>query len=182
MRTLGHQHQPHPKSPMKSKRSRTTIWLTLPLAAGLALTSFAAIQDQGEPITPTAAEPGQSAEDLNHEMFEKNMKGLMRGQKALRKLIADPTANQAAIMTTLETMEKNAVAVYSLTPPKPEEELSEPEWALYRITYKAQIVEMQATLLRLQMAALRTDEEALQDGYKALQAHKKEGHDQFKFD
>ena len=174
---------------MKNSRSRTSIWLLLPLAAGLALTSFSAIQEgdaDSEPVIQDhesgSQKAGQLSAEENHERFEKSMKDLNRGQKSLRRLLGDARANQAAILSILENMESQALIVYQLTPPKPETEMTGPEWELHKIGYKSGILEMQATLLRMQMAALRADSDTLNKQYQALQANKKEGHDKYKFD
>ena len=163
---------------MKRTSLFAPLLLSLPLAAGLVLTSFATTQ---EAVTPDGA-PTQSAEQYDHKKFETHMKGLMRGQKAVRRLLKDSGANQAAILKTLEGMEKDVVAAYQLVPPRPEQELSDADWALYRLGFKAEMLETQAALLRMQMAAHRKDDEGLKKEYKALGDSKKRGHDKYKFD
>ncbi len=118
------------------------------------------------------------AHDQEPTALQQAMDTLKGGQRALKKLIADPAENQVALMNTLGEMEHAALAALSERPPATEER---PEAdALWLVGYKRQIATLLQTVLTLEDAALRADADALADAYTQLGEVKKTGHERFR--
>ncbi len=104
---------------------------------------------------------------------------LKKEQRSLRKLIADPAANEEAILTSLRKMERATLTAIAEAPPHPEA-LSGKKLALYNVGYRQTMATMLGTLLNMQKAALGGDGAALKKGYDELNASKEAGHQEYR--
>ncbi|HPF15695.1 MAG TPA: hypothetical protein PLJ12_15630, partial [Planctomycetota bacterium] len=160
----------------------------LPFLALLALNPASPSQDP----TPTPQQKGErpqrrgehqegaEGKHEKHNKLEDAMDGMKDAQRALRGLLADPATNQKDILRALLAMESACATAFAQEPPRPEAKLSDQEWALYVISFKSSLLELQRTILDMQANAWKNDAEALKKGYEALNADKKKGHDKFK--
>ncbi|MCA9001934.1 MAG: hypothetical protein KDB61_08430 [Planctomycetes bacterium] len=141
-------------------------------------------QDQGEHRRPERAERGEHAEhgEGEHSPLENSMKVLQRSMKAMRPMLADFENNQANIVRALSAMEGAMIQSLGQTPPRPEGEMSEGEWAEYQIRYRQGMTASLALLLETELAALKGDAATVTANLRQLNESKKKGHDAFKQD
>ncbi|MDF1839629.1 MAG: hypothetical protein P1V35_17310, partial [Planctomycetota bacterium] len=120
--------------------------------------------------------------DHEHTKLQLGMKNLQRGMKAMRPMLRDFEGNQATIITTLESMESSLVEGFAETPPRPEKEMTDSEWAQYQVMYKQKLHSTLGALLEMELAAHKGDGETVITKYRELGRHKKDGHGTFKLD
>jgi hypothetical protein len=154
------------------------IQSTLPAIALLALTAAL-------PLFTASAAPLESGSVLefgdDDSPLHEAMESLKGGQRAVKKLIADPVANHDELMATLRSMESATMTALASTPKAPED-LSGKALELFNVDFKSEIATLLQNILALQTATLNGDAAALASGYEALSATKKSGHDKFRVD
>jgi len=105
------------------------------------------------------------------------MDELQAGQRRLRKLVSDPAQKDECVQV-VRNMQRNAIDALSLAPAAPET-LAGSAADAYRIGYKKKIVQLVDELLSLELAVIEGRTDDATGHYKALGAHKKEGHDTY---
>ena len=110
--------------------------------------------------------------------LQEAMGRLQRGLRGLRKLVDDPAANRAELMTVLRDMETALLAGIA-HPPTPRDEVPEGERELWVVAFKSTMTSTLDALLKCQTATLKGDTEALAAAYKTLNENKKRGHDSY---
>ena len=129
--------------------------------------------DPAPPLEVDAQEPEQEPTAL-----QRSMATLKGGQRALKKLIAEPAENRAALMETLGGMEGAALVALRERPPamgeRPEAD------ALWLVGYKRKMATLLQTVLTLEDAVLRADADALAAAYAQLSEIKKAGHGEYR--
>jgi len=151
---------------------------TLPAFALLALTaSVPLFTASAAPVIVSSSVAFDGDEPPLHEAME-TLKG---GQRALKKLISDPAANQEQLMTTLRSMESAALLAIGQTPEAPEG-VTGKALELHQIGYKTQMSKLLTTLLEMQASTVNVDAAALKASYDELSAIKKAGHEAYKLD
>jgi soluble cytochrome b562 len=151
---------------------------TLPAFALLALTASVPLLTASAASVEVRSSVALVDEDSPlHEAME-TLKG---GQRALKKLIGDPAANQEKLMTTLRSME-SAVLVAIGESPKPPEGVTGKALELHQIGYRTQMSKLLTTLLEMQTSTVNADAAALKTSYDELSATKKAGHEAYKID
>lgn len=160
--------------------------LGLPLGGLICLAgawSISAIAPGQEPAPTGQATPQKpEAEEQEHTKLQLGMKNLRRGMKALRPMLGEFDANQADIIKTLESMESSLLEGYSEMPPRPDKEMTDTQWAQYRVAYRQKIHVTLGAMLEMQLAAHKGDGETVIGKYRELGRHKKDGHGTFKLD
>lgn len=160
--------------------------LGLPLAGLICFAgawSLSAAFPAQEPARPERVAPdqGHAAED-EHTALQLSMKTMRRGMKALRPMLADFNANQAAIIKTIESMEGALVASYSEAPPRPEGKMTDSQWIQYQITFRQTLNSTLGTVLSMELAAHKGEADIVIESYRSLGRQKKDGHGSFKLD
>lgn len=133
-----------------------------------------AVAPQPNPVSPLEAD----AQDQEPTTLQRSMETLKGGQRALKKLIAEPAENRAELMKTLGAMEGAALDALRERPPamgeRPEAD------ALWLVGYKRQMATLLQTVLTLEDATLRADAEALAAAYAQLSEVKRAGHEGYR--
>lgn len=111
--------------------------------------------------------------------LEASMAVLKGGQRALRKQIADPKANQEALIANLSEMEAAAHAAIMLTP-KAMASVPKGELSARTVAYKQKMAELLVHILAMEAAALTGDKDSLDVAYKAISETKQSGHENFR--
>ena len=133
--------------------------------------------------SPRGLELDSSAEALAQQdgptALQEAMGVFKTGQRALRKLIDDPKANQDVLMKTLGEMEAATITALGETPKVPEgvDRAGVPLW---KVSYKQAMNTLLGSILDMQAATLKGDATALKAGYDLLGATKKSGHENFR--
>ena len=120
-----------------------------------------------------------SSEKQEASVLEQSMRTFKKGQRALRKLIADLDGNQAAISDTLAGMERAAIHALSELPPEVKA-AAEAEQPLLEVGYKRMMAQLLQTILGMEEATLRGDGSALNAGYDDLGKLKQSGHETYR--
>jgi len=145
--------------------------LPIALSAGLLIPSLV-----GGLLTASQDDAEQETSAL-----EESMGTLKRGQRGLKKLIAEPAENQAKLMEMLISMEAASLIAMTAKPPEPKD-LSETDLALWHVGYRQTLTNLLGTILTMEDATLRTDAKALAAAYKELGKTKKAGHEEYQQD
>lgn len=145
--------------------------LPIALSAGLLIPSMV-----GGLLTASQDDAEQETSAL-----EESMGTLKRGQRGLKKLIAEPAENQAKLMEMLISMEAAALTAMQAMPPEPKD-LPETDLALWHVGYRHTLTNLLGTILTMEDATLRGDAKALAAAYKELGKTKKAGHEEYQQD
>ena len=133
-------------------------------------------------LDPSAPTKGQDAKASSAKEgptpFQEAMGQLQRGQRSLRKLVADPNTHRDALMESLTGMEA-ALLVCIANPPAPGDKVPADGHALWVVHAKASLTKTLSSVLDCQEATLKGDGEALSAAYNSLKQHKKDGHESF---
>lgn len=142
------------------RRTRTLLipLLVAGLAAGTALTS----SPQDDEPTP----------------LQEAMGGLQKGQRAMRRMVKDPVANEDALLGTISQMQGHALRAFSLPPDPPDGE----DARAWRIGFQRSQLQVLDALLETELAVHGGDAQAAQAGYARLGEIKKAGHDKYQPD
>ncbi|MCP5023455.1 MAG: hypothetical protein GY930_17010 [bacterium] len=136
-------------------------------------------QDTGaDPSAPDRTEHAQE----EHTPLQLSMKSMSRNMKAMRPLLSDLAANQAAIIKAIDAVEVAMIQGLSLVPPRPEKEMTDLEWAQYETSFHQGIHASLGLVLKMKMAALADDADTVIENYKNLRRGKKDGHGTYKMD
>lgn len=157
----------------------------LPLAALTCLLGAWTVSAAGpaqEPAPDRAATEPVVQDKEEHTPLQLGMKNLNRGMKAMRPMLKDFEGNQATIIKTLETMESSLLEAFAQTPPRPEGEMTDSQWAQYKIGYRQKLNGAMGVLLEMELAAHKGDAAAVIQNYRNLGRHKKDGHGSYKLD
>lgn len=158
--------------------------VTLPALALLALTAAAPayVATASNSVASNGAASNHAAVDGDdHEALEEAMETLKAGQRAVKKAMGDPAANEAELMKHLEAMEAATLTAIPLKAEAPDG-LAGKDLARWKVGYRAEMVKLLTQILAMQDATLAGDAAALQKGYDALVEVKKTGHEDFRVD
>ena len=111
--------------------------------------------------------------------LQEAMQVLKGGQRSVKKLIKDPAANEAELLTTLASMESAILTALAEDAPHPDG-MSGKDLALFNVGYKGGMVTLFQHVLALEEAALNQDADALKTAYDELSLQKKSGHEHFR--
>ncbi len=152
-------------------RARSRTFLGLSCAGILALAAMAA---------SAPSHPQDPAAEREESPLHLAMEGIQAGLRTLRKQIDKPeeSANATA---TLREMQRNAMTAFCQSPP-PKEGASAKDTALWEITFRRQILELEGALLDLEQAVVEGRIEDAKQGYARLNELKKLGHEKFQVD
>ena len=150
--------------------------VTLPALALLALTAAAPAYVASPANTAAVVVDGD-----DHEALEEAMETLKAGQRAVKKGMDDPAANEAELMKHLEAMEAATLTAIPLHAEAPEG-LAGKDLARWKVGYRAELTKLLTQILAMQDATLAGDAAALKKGYDALVEVKKSGHEDFRVD
>lgn len=150
----------------------------LPAFALLALTASVPLFTASAGVSAASA---SMAADDDESPLHRAMETLKGDQRALKKLIGDPAANEAQLMETLRSMEKAVLTAIGESPEAPEG-VSGKALELHLVGYKSEMAKLLQNIFALQAATLKGDAAALQTAYDELSATKKAGHDAYKLD
>lgn len=145
--------------------------LALALAAlplGVALTSAA----------PAPAPAPTTYADEN--VLQESMAVLQKSQRALKKLISDPGANEGKLLETLGNMEAAVMAALGEPAPDAPKGVEGKAASLFELGYKRTLVSLLDTTLKMQEATLEGEAEALAAAYKELSELKGSGHSNYR--
>ena len=148
---------------------------TLPALALCVVAAGATLALQSR-VTAEAAPPA-AADDAIHDAMET----LKKGQRSVKKLMADVTANERALVDALRSMEGAVMTSLGATPEAPEG-LAGKELEQFQIGYRTQMANLLQHLLAMQAATLKGDADAVAAGYAALVETKKVGHTDYRVD
>lgn len=124
----------------------------------------------------TSAAPAATSDEALHD----SMVVLQKGQRAIKKMLADPEANQRELLGKLGEMEA-AVVVALGEPAWPAPEgLEGVDAGLFEVGYKRTLVELLDSTLALQEATLKGDAEAAKAAYEQMSSLKKSGHTEYR--
>ncbi len=168
-------------TPYQSSKVR----VALPLAGLIFLvgawTLSATTPDQGVGAHPATPDRAEHAEE-EHTPLQLSMKSMSRNMKAMRPLLRDFAANQAAIIKAIDAVEVAMIQGLSQVPPRPEKEMTDLQWAQYEISFHQEIHASLGLVLEMKSAALADDADVVNEIYKNLRRGKKDGHGTYKLD
>jgi len=116
----------------------------------------------------------QEEENPLHE----SMEILQENLRAMRKLMRDPEMKDEAL-AACRAMEGAVVVGLQHVPEPQEGDLAEQSAFEYQLGFKQRMHATYGTLLELEVALEAGDGDAAKDLYRALGAHKKDGHDAY---
>lgn len=146
--------------------------LALLACGALGMTALAT--DSTPDVQDDAAEEVAEEENPLHE----SMEILQQNLRAMRKLMRDPEMKDEAL-AACRAME-GAVLVGLQNIPEPQEgDLAEQSAFEYQLGFKQRMHATYGTLLELEVALEAGDGDSAKDLYRALGAHKKDGHDAY---
>ena len=121
------------------------------------------------------AAPFSRAQDDEPTPLQEAMGKMQGSQRAMRRMVGDPTANKDALLRAVATIEEGALEAFVLAPPAPDGA----DAVAWRIGYKRQILKTLDAALACEQATHEGNADALAAAYQALNATKKAGHDQY---
>ncbi|MEZ6004436.1 MAG: cytochrome b562 [Planctomycetota bacterium] len=170
-------------------KAKSIAGLSLAVAALIAFSPLSQGQrpegsDRPQKERPERGERGERGErrGRGENPLHEAMDGLKNAQRAMRPMVEDPAANVEALHKNLAEMDRYCNIAYNQEPPRPEQELSEKEWALHQIAYKQSMLTLQGDLLNLRKMLIEGKFDEFKTAYSDLNKSKKSAHDQFKFD
>lgn len=167
--------------PHRSTKGR----MALPLAGLIFLvgawTLSASAPNQGTDADQAAPDRAEQAQE-EHTPLQLSMKTMSRNMKAMRPLLRDFPANQAAVIKAIDSMEGAMIQGLSQTPPRPEKEMTDLEWIQYEISFHQKIHTSLGLILEMKLAAHKGEADVVIQNYRNLGRGKKDGHGTYKLD
>ena len=135
----------------------------------------------GVALTTAASVPAPTTTYADDEdVLQESMAVLQKNQRALKKLISDPAANEDKLLEILGSMEEAVRAAMGEPSPAAPEGVEGKDASLFGLGYKRTLVSLLDSTLKMQESTLKGEAEELAADYKVLSGLKDSGHTNYR--